>query len=127
MDRDLEHDIKALAETARNNRAFAVELYCALCNADWRHDDGTGWGGGSWRYIGDVIAHLRGRGESYLDFYCSGGEGEITTRVAEAMAEIGWRGVGHGVRLRRVDIGSGKVEVLGDDGQWVIERASLDY
>jgi hypothetical protein len=54
------------------------------------------WPGGTWRYVADVVAHLRGRGEDYLDFYCSGGEGAITDRVAAAMDALGWRGVGHG-------------------------------
>lgn len=126
MDRDLEHDIKALADRARDDREFAVELYGALCNAAWRHDDGTEWPGGTWRYVADVVAHLRGRGEEYVDFYCSGGEGAITNRVAEAMAAIGWHGVGHGVRLRAFDPISGEVDVLSDDGQWVVERRGAD-
>jgi hypothetical protein len=121
MERDLEHDIKALADTARSDREFAVELYGALCNASWRHDDGMEWPGGTWRYVADVVAHLRGRGEDYLDFYCSGGEGEITHCVAAAMDTLGWRGVGHGVRLHKIDFATRTVEVLGDDGQWTAE------
>ncbi len=125
MDRDLEHDIKVLADRARSDRRFAVELYGALCNADWRHDDGTEWRA-TWRYAGEVVARLRGSGEGYLDFYCSGGEGEITDRVAEAMAVLGWHGIGHGARLLVIHPVSGKVEALGDDGQWVIERTGVD-
>jgi hypothetical protein len=121
VSRDLEHDIKALADQARSDLEFAVELYGALCNADWRHDDGTEWHG-SWRYAADVVAHLRGCGESYYDFYCSGGEGKITDRVAETMAALGWHGTGHGARLHVVDFRTGRVEVLGDDGEWVVEQ-----
>jgi hypothetical protein len=44
-DRDLESDLQALADRARRDRAFADELYGALCNADWAHDDGTEWHG----------------------------------------------------------------------------------
>ena len=66
--RDLEHDIKALADRARSDREFAVELYGALCNASWHHEDGTDWPGASWRSVADVVAHLRGCGENYLDF-----------------------------------------------------------
>jgi hypothetical protein len=125
VDRDLEHDIRALADRARRDRGFAVELYGALCNADWRHDDGTEWCG-TWRYAGEVVAQLRGRGEDYMDFYCSGGEGKITDRVAEAMDALGWRGVGHGVRLLSIDPTSGKVEAPGDDGRWIVERPGAD-
>ena len=121
MERDLEHDLTSLADRARSDRGFAVELYGALCNADWRHDDGTEWRGGTWRYVGQLVADLRGRGEDDLDFYCSGGEGEITDRVAEAMAALGWYGVGHGARLRAVDLISGRVEILDDNGEWVVE------
>ncbi len=119
--RDLEHDIKALAERVRADRALAIELYGGLCNGSWRHDDGTNWLGGTWRAVAGVVADLRGRGEDYLDFYCSGGEGEITRRVAAAMDALGWHGEGHGARLRKVDFATGIVEVLGDDGGWAVE------
>jgi hypothetical protein len=118
-DRDLEHDIKSLADRAREDRGFAAELYAALCNAYWSHDDRTTWNG-SWRYAADVVAHVRGRSESYLDFYCCGGEGEITERVAEAMAALGWHGIGHGAPLRLVDFATGESKVL-VDGEWVDE------
>ena len=68
QERDLEHDIKTLAFQARKDYRFAVELYGALCNAEWRHDDGTEWPGGTWRYVANVVAHLRGRAEDYTDF-----------------------------------------------------------
>ena len=117
-DRDLEYDLLALAPRARGDRGFADELYCALCNADWVHDDGTEWHG-SWRYVADLVAHLRGRGEGYLDFYCSpsGGEGTISEQVAEAMAALGWRGTGHGRPLRLIDFATGESKVL-VDGEW---------
>ena len=119
MERDLEHDIKALAARARAERDFAVELYCALCNAEWRHEDGSSWPGGTWRDVADEVAHLRGRGEHYLDFYLSGCEGTISDRIADAMAGLGWHGVGHGKRLYKVDLRTGETHVLDDDGQWV--------
>lgn len=122
MERDLEHDIKALAARARTERDFSVELYGALCNAEWCHDNGSRWRGGSWRYIAEFVAHLRGRGEDYLEFYCSGGEGEISARVADAMARLGWHGIGHGSPLRKVDFRTGESHVLGEDGEWVLER-----
>jgi hypothetical protein len=125
VSRDLEHDIKALADRARNDRGFAVELYQALCNADWTHDDGTTWTG-SWRYVAGEVAHLRGRGEDYLDFYYSGGEGTISERVAEAMAVLGWHGVGHGERLYRVAPRTGESHVLGEDGEWVPMQPDAD-
>jgi hypothetical protein len=96
-DRDLEHDLLALADRAREDLALADELYCALCNADWVHEDGSEWRG-SWRYSAGLVASIRGRGEDYLDFYCSpsGAEGTISERVSDAMAALGWHGAGHG-------------------------------
>ena len=54
------------------------------------------------------------------------GEGEITDRVAEAMAALGWRGVGLGRRLHKVDFTARTVEDLGDDGHWVAEPPGSD-
>jgi hypothetical protein len=76
--RDVEHDIKALADRARSDREFAVELYGALCNASWRHDDGADWPGGTWRHVAGVVADLRGCGEDYLD---DDGEWAVETRA----------------------------------------------
>ncbi len=42
------------------------------------------------------------------------------------MAALGCRGVGFEAQLRKIDITSGEVEVLGDYGQWVIERRGAD-
>ena len=97
-ERDLEHDLRGLADRLSDD-AFADELYCALCNADWMHEDGSAWRG-SWRHAAGVVADLRGTGESYLDFSCSpsGGERTISPRVAAAMSTLGWRGTGHGSR-----------------------------
>ena len=113
FERDLEEDLRALAPRARDDDAFADELYCALCNADWVHDDGTEWHG-SWRYAAGVVADLRDRGECYLDFYCSpsGGEGAISERVAEALAALGWHGTGHGAPLRLIDFRTASSKVL---------------
>ena len=117
-ERNLENDLRALADRVRDDDACADELYCALCNADWVHDDGTEWSG-SWRYAAGVVATLRDRGEAYLDFYCSpsGAEGTISARVAEAMAALGWHGTGHGAHLRLIDFSTGESKVF-IDGEW---------
>ncbi|MEV4421565.1 hypothetical protein AB0L40_16505 [Patulibacter sp. NPDC049589] len=119
-ERILEDDIRALAGRA-DDPAFADELYCALCNVDWVHDDGTEWSG-SWRYAGGVVAGLRDVGEDYLDFYCSpsGAEGTISDRVADAMRALGWHGTGHGAPLRLIDVTTGTSTVL-IDGEWAVD------
>jgi hypothetical protein len=118
-ERRLESDLSALANRLRTDDAFADELYCALCNSDWRHDDGTEWSG-SWRYSAGVLGELRELGECYLDFYCSPtqAEGTISERVAAALAELGWHGAGHGSELRLIDFRAGGSKVW-QDGEWV--------
>jgi hypothetical protein len=126
VERDLEHDLKALADRALLDYDFAVELYGALCNADWEHDDGTEWHA-TWRYAAGVVADLRGCGEFYLDFYCFGGEGQISDRVADAMAELGWHGVGHGAQLRKFNPRTAESWVLSADGEWVADEPDTGH
>lgn len=117
--RDLENDLRALADQARDDDAFADELYCALCNADWVYNEGAEWTG-SWRHAAGVVAELRGKCEDYLDFYCSpsGAEGTISKRVGATMAALGWRGTGHGAPLRLIDFHTGESKIL-VDRDWI--------
>jgi hypothetical protein len=117
--RDLEYDLRALAAQVSHEDGFADELYCALCNVNWVHDDGVEWTA-TWRYAAGVVAELRGRGEDYLDFYCSpsGAEGTISGRVGAAMAVLGWHGTGDGAPLRLIDFRTGDSKVF-VDGVWI--------
>ena len=123
-DRDLEFDLQALASRLRDDRGFADEMYCALCNTDWTHVDGTEWHR-AWRYSAGLVATLRGRGEDYFDFYCMCAceEGTISDRVAAAMAELGWTGQGHGSKAIYALEPSGK-QTVWVDGDWMdVEEA----
>ena len=98
--RDFEADLPGLfAERVKADAAggmfahehtFAVRLYGSLCNVEWRHVNGTRYSC-SWRYAGSIVSRLVG-GADYLDFYCSGHEGEIDDDVADALAGLGWSG-----------------------------------
>lgn len=128
--RDLEIDVQALSGRLHDDRDFADELYCALSNSDWQHEDGTTGRSMSWRYAAGLVAGLRGRGEDYLDFYCTRAceEGTISDRVAAAMAELGWSGQGHGGRaIYSLDPSTGEqtVWVNGDWGD--VEEARRDH
>lgn len=70
---------------------------------------------------------MRELDEIYLDFYCSpsGNEGTISDRVAAAMADLGWHGLGHGSELRLVDFRTGTRKVW-RDGAWVDEERDAD-
>jgi hypothetical protein len=126
--RDLEFDLQALSGRLRSDFDFAEEMYCALCNMDWRHVDGTTWHG-SWRYSAGLIATLRGRGEDYIDFYCTRAcaEGTISDRVAAAMAELGWTGTGHDSKAVYALEPSGE-QTVWVDGDWVsVEVARREH
>lgn len=122
----LESDLVTLAARLRADDGFADDLYCALCNSAWQHDDGTEWSG-SWRYAAGLVADLRELGECYLNFYCSasGGEGTISEWVALALGELGWHGTGHGRQLWLIDYRTGERKVWADD-EWVDPDDAID-
>ncbi len=126
--RDLEFDLQALSGRLRGDDGFADEMYCALCNTDWTHIDGTAWHG-SWRYSAGLIASLRGRGEDYFDFYCTRAceEGMVSDRVAAAMAELGWTGEGHRSKAIYAFEPAGR-QTVWVNGDWVdVEEARRDH
>ena len=85
-----EEDIKKI-KPLLDNEKFAKELYSALCNMQWINiEDSTKKYSCSWRYAGGLVAELRERGESYMDFYCSGNEGYVSPLVETILKEIGW-------------------------------------
>jgi hypothetical protein len=71
------------------DQAAAVRLYRALCNRAWAGPDGRVLTV-SWRAAGGIVADARGKGEDYLDFYCSGGEGEVAADVQFLLGALGW-------------------------------------
>jgi hypothetical protein len=81
-----------LSERVRTDDAFARDLYGALCNMRWRRsrDADAEPVSMSWRHAGGVVAHLACKGECYLDYYCSGNEGVVPTRIREALGALGW-------------------------------------
>lgn len=91
---DFEADLRSvLGEGMRTDDSLAQEVYAALCNVDWEHEDGSRYSC-SWRYAGGLVAEIRtgtDGSESYLDWYCSGNEGRVSERVDEALAPTGWR------------------------------------
>jgi hypothetical protein len=82
--------LEALAPQVAAEDGFARELYAALCNMQWRLREGGELVSMSWRSAGATVARLTGRGECYLDYYCSGNEGIISKRIGEALGALGW-------------------------------------
>ncbi len=89
---DLYRDMResrAVLDYARSSIESARRLYGALCNVSWQKD-GEVWAV-TWRAAGAAVARLRNRGEWYMDFYCSGGEGTVDPEVGELLARLGWQ------------------------------------
>lgn len=89
-ERDFEADLASMAgELGLDDEHRARALYASLCNVVWHHADGSRYSC-TWRYAGALVARMRDRGEDYLDFYCSGSEGQAAEPVAQALAGRGW-------------------------------------
>lgn len=80
-----------LGPAMREDECLCAEMWCAVANQDWRHDNGD-TAGYSFRAAGDLVAGVVGRG-NYMDWYCSGPDGEVSERVREALAQGGWHPV----------------------------------
>ena len=78
-----------------NDDEYAQHLYATLCNNEfvapdvWEILTNKTWSC-SWRYAGGVVADIRKEGD-YLNWYCSGCEGDIFPEIEEDLNKIGWR------------------------------------
>jgi hypothetical protein len=86
----LERALRVLAEPVAADETFARELYGSLCNMRWERKGMTTPVSTSWRSAGAIVAELVGEGRCFLDYYCSGNEGDVSERVRTALAELGW-------------------------------------
>ena len=91
---NLEYDLRTtewILAKARGNKAYAQNLYAALCNNDFQKRDVMQiltdrlWHC-SWRYAGGIVADMLGSGD-YLDWYCSGILQHITDEEFHAMTK----------------------------------------
>ena len=82
----------------RTDDTYAQRLYATLCNNDfvppdvWKVLKNETWSC-SWRYAGGIVADMQEKGD-YIDWYCSGNEGEIFRDVEQDLNQLGWRIVG---------------------------------
>lgn len=82
-------------EIFQKDSQLAKELYSALCNVMWQHEDFEEPYGCSWRYAGGLVASLRSANEDYMSYYCSGFEGVVSSDVRALMGYKGWTPVGY--------------------------------
>lgn len=114
MDRDLEEDIKndAIIMAKLQNDTYAQNVYAAVCNMRWQPQEVWSvlkdeYWSTTWRGAGGMVADLRNCNEDYMDYYCSGingddldetdvrygfmPEGEVTEEVLADFVRLGWR------------------------------------
>lgn len=119
---DLQDEIRDcswLMEKIQTRPEYAQNLYAAMCNMRWCKRDtwpilAEHYWSASWRGSGGIVADLVGKGEDYMDYYCSGmgglnqdyegnetneewqkrtgfvPEGTVTEEIAKDLADIGW-------------------------------------
>ena len=80
---------RQLGEAMREDPNLCKEVWCATSNVTWRNAEEGHTASYSFRAAGDLVAAILGRGD-YMDWYCSGHDGEVSERVAEAMLDEGW-------------------------------------
>lgn len=106
---EVEMSNDAIVISYLKDRDTAVEFYSALCNMRWKKinilpdderiieklkgTDSNIWSC-TWRYAGGIIADIRNKHyntkEDYMDFYCSGNEGNVADIVEECFKRMGW-------------------------------------
>jgi hypothetical protein len=85
-----EKDLSCTQVRLKKDEKFAIDVYRALCNMRWRMKWTPFKYSCSWRYAGGIIARLREQGEGYIDFYCSGKEGQVTEKIRKIFDDLGW-------------------------------------
>ena len=79
---------RALGAAMRDDDDLCRDMWSALANVDWVHEDGN-TASYSFRAAGDLIAAIVGTG-NYMDWYCSGPAEVVSGQIADALATEGW-------------------------------------
>jgi hypothetical protein len=91
LERELLHDLQSLGDLLSEDE-FGRELYRALANTRWRKPGGgEGHISVSWSRAEEIVNTLRAQqGEGPLTLAQTGGEGEVSGRVTDALGGAGW-------------------------------------
>ena len=93
MERALLADLRELRERYADDE-FMGDLYRALANRTWHHEDGSGGDhvALSWRRAEEVVNELRATEDAPpLTLAQTGGEGEVSRAVEDELGPRGWR------------------------------------
>lgn len=94
---NLEYDLRTcdwILNKVRSSRDYGQSLYSALCNNEfikremWEILKDEPWSC-SWRYAGGILADMAEAGD-YMDWYCSGNEGQATEEIINDLYNLGW-------------------------------------
>lgn len=85
-----------IANKCIHSEVYSQNLYACLCNNRFFYGDEE-WTC-SWRMSGGIIADIRDKGETYLDWYCSGmaskdgyvPESVVTKEISLDLMKLGW-------------------------------------
>jgi hypothetical protein len=90
LERRLLNDLQTLGDLV-TDESFHHELYRALAGTRWFLDDSGGHVSLSWRRAEEALNTLRAEhGREPLALAQTGGEGEVSERVAGALDPLGW-------------------------------------
>jgi hypothetical protein len=92
LERHLLNDLQTLGDLVSADESFHHELYRALAGPRWfLDDDGGTHVAFSWKRAEEAVNTLRAEhGRAPLTLAQTGGEGEVSRRVAEALEPLGW-------------------------------------
>lgn len=79
---------RVIGDRIRSDGAFAVDLWSALANVEWRGPEGRSVSY-SFRRAGEVVVWIREEGD-YLDWYCCTEPGIVADWISDALAAEGW-------------------------------------
>src|SRR3954469_3909250 len=92
LERKLLNDLQTLHDLLQSDDSFDEELYRALAGAQWHREGEGGHVTLSWKRAEEIINEQRSRHDREpLTLAQTGGEGEVTERVANALRDQGWR------------------------------------
>jgi hypothetical protein len=90
LERQLINDIQTLGDMV-TDESFYSELYRALANVQWHRSGEGGHVTLSWKRAEELINDARAQHDREpLTLAQTGGEGEVSDRVGEALAGLGW-------------------------------------